>query len=220
MIVSLFFFSICFDPSASRASTRRSRSASEVVWSSVSVVAVALMSDRLPDHVPEAAVVEDIGLEQLVAADLGPARDVGTGAGVGREELEEVARTGVFERPSEGDERPRARLTLGIDGARDDIHGCGTSKTLRGTRWARAEALSRCQQGQAQMRSGIMAATVPISRVLIIAGATSYSRTIVRGNGGRGGLGDRHRLHRATGGIDQGHKPLPVAEPAAGPVPD
>src|SRR5207249_10141350 len=135
MIVSLFFFLICFDPSASRASTRRSRSASEVVWSSVSVVVVALMSDRLPDHVPEAAVVEHIGVEQLVAADLGPARDVGTGAGVGREELEQVARARVLERPSEGDERPRARLTLGIDGARDDIHGCGTSKTLSGTRW-------------------------------------------------------------------------------------
>src|SRR2546430_11301997 len=135
MIVSLFFFLICFDRSASSASTRCSRSASEVVSSSVSVVAVVLMSGHLPDHVPEAAVVEHLGLEQLVAADLGPTRDVGTGAGVGREELEEVARGGVLERPSEGDERPRARLTLGIAGARDDIHGCGTSKTVRGTRW-------------------------------------------------------------------------------------
>jgi hypothetical protein len=33
------------------------------------------------------------------------------------------------------------------------------------------------------MRSGIMAATVPISRVRIIAGATSYSRPLVRSNG-------------------------------------
>src|SRR6266516_3657757 len=137
MIVSLFFFSICFDCSASSASTRWSRSASEVVSGSVSVVAVVLMSDHLPDHVAEAAVLEHLGLEQLVTADLGPTRDVGTGAGVGREELEEVARASVLERPREGDERPGARLALCIDRARDDIHGCATSKTLRGDEMVR-----------------------------------------------------------------------------------
>src|SRR5437867_6164183 len=72
------------------------------------------------------------------------------------------------------------------------------------------------------MRSGIMAATVPISRVRIIAGATSYSRTIVRGNGRRGGSRDRHRLHQAPGGTTQERKPFTVTgtevchEPARG----
>ncbi len=60
------------------------------------------------------------------------------------------------------------------------------------------------------MRSGIMAATVPISRVLIIAGATSYSPTVVRSNGLRGGLWDRDRLHQAAGGTTQEREPLPV----------
>src|SRR5512132_3460535 len=105
MMVSLFFFLICFDCSASSASTRWSRSASEVVSSSDPVVAVALMSPHLPDHVPERAVVEHLGFEQLVAADLGPARHVGTRPGVGREELEEVARRGFLQCASEGDER-------------------------------------------------------------------------------------------------------------------
>src|SRR5207244_1513260 len=83
MIVSLFFFLICFDRSASSASTRCSRSASEVVSGSVSVVAVVLMSGHFPDHVAEAVVIEHLGLDQLVAADLGPTRHVGTGAGFG-----------------------------------------------------------------------------------------------------------------------------------------
>ncbi len=59
-----------------------------------------------------------------------------------------------------------------------------------------SEALSLYQQGQAQMRSGIMAATVPISRVRIIAGATSYSRPGVRSNGQA--LRNRYRLHEAA----------------------
>src|SRR6478672_1360822 len=133
MIVSLFFFLICFDCSASSASTRWSRSASEVVSRSVPVVAVALMSHHLPDHVAEGAVVEYLGLEQLVAADLSPAGYVGTRPGVGREELEEVARRSLLQCASERDERTGARLALGVDGARDDIHGDGTSKTLSGT---------------------------------------------------------------------------------------
>src|SRR5438477_7970642 len=61
------------------------------------------------------------------------------------------------------------------------------------------------------MRSGIMAATVPISRVRIIAGATSYSRTIVRSNGRRDRLRARLRLHQTAGGPTQERKPLPVA---------
>src|SRR5512133_3858127 len=134
MIVSLFFFLICVDCSASSASTRWSRSASEVASSSDPVVAVALMSHHLPDHVPERAVVERFGFEQLVAADLSPAGHVGTRPGVGREELEEVTRRGLLQCTGEGDERAGAGLALGVDGARDDIHGDATSKTLMGTR--------------------------------------------------------------------------------------
>src|SRR5439155_2322699 len=188
MIVSLFFFLICFACSSSSASTRWRRSASADASrgvSGVSVVAVVDTSDHLPDHVSEAAVVERFSLEQLVAADLGPARYVGTRAGVGRQQLEEIARSGLLESSCERDERPGARLALGVDGARDDIHGFGTSKRSVRDEWCEMDAsgaLSRCQQGQAQMRSGIMAATVPISRVRIIAGATCYLRAAVRSN--------------------------------------
>src|SRR6266480_5823725 len=188
MIVSLFFLLICFACSSSSASTRWRRSASADASrgvSGVSVVAVVDTSDHLPDHVSEAAVVERFSLEQLVAADLGPARYVGTRAGVGRQQLEEVARPGLLESSCERDERPGARLALGVDDARDDIHSFGTSKRSVRDEWCEMDAsgaLSRCQQGQAQMRSGIMAATVPISRVRIIAGATCYLRAAVRSN--------------------------------------
>src|SRR5204863_9937664 len=92
----------------------------------------------------------------------------------------------------------------------------GRREGRAGAGWGRAEALSRCQQGQAQMRSGIMAATVAISRVRIIAGAISYSRAIVRGNGRRGGLRDRHRLHQAPGGTTQERKPFTVTRTEVG----
>jgi hypothetical protein len=58
------------------------------------------------------------------------------------------------------------------------------------------------------MRSGIMAATVPISRVRIIAGATSYSRPGVRSNGQA--LRNRFRLHEAARVSAQQRQPLPV----------
>src|SRR6185503_4367685 len=170
MIVSLFFFLMALDCSASSASTRWSRSVRVAVSTRSSVTA---MSGPPSDQVAEGTVLERLGAQELVPAELGPRRHVGLRARVGREQLEGDALGRVLEGLGEADERPGARLPSGIDGDHGCAHGGMTSRGWMGNAgaWARRAALFRCGQEQPQMRSGIIAATTPASRVRTIAGA-------------------------------------------------
>src|ERR1044072_5702762 len=84
-------------------------------------VSVAAIS-HLPDDEPEHAVAL-LRLEQLVARERRPARDVRSCAGVGREQLEEVASLRPLQLTRERDEGSGARLPSRIDDLGDDIHG-------------------------------------------------------------------------------------------------